>query len=263
MAWLAAIAGGKVVLLTLILTRVSGLMMTVPIYGSAQVPPQVRALLAFAMSLLVLPAQWHVEVRDPGTLLNYLTLVGTELVIGVWLGLGIQILFSGIELAGQLIGRVSGEMMAETYDPTTEENNAVLSQLFHWVGMAVFLCIGGHRMVMAGLLDTFHVIPPGGAGLPDSVRQTCEVLLTESISLGIQAAAPVLTALLLATLVVGLIGRTMPQLNVLALGFNLYALVMFGVLIISIGSIVWVFQDQVEPILNVMLETLRSAPRSL
>jgi flagellar biosynthetic protein FliR len=129
--------------------------------------------------------------------------------------------------------------------------------------MAVFLCIGGHRMVMAGLLDTFHAIPPGGAGLPDSVQQTCEVLLAESFSLGVQAAAPVVTALLLATLVVGLVGRTLPQLNLMALGFSLYALVMFGVLIISLGGIIWVFQDQVEPILNMMLETLRAAPKPL
>ena len=250
MEWLTAIATGKVVLLTLILTRVSGLMMTAPIYGSNQVPMQIRALLAFAMSLLILPAQWHVEISDPGSLVNYLALLGTELAIGVWLGLAIHILFSGVELAGQVIGRVSGEMMAETYDPTTDENSSVLSQLFQWVGLAVFLCIGGHRMVMAGLLDTFRTIPPGGAGLPDSVRQTCEVLLTQSVSLGIQAAAPVLTALLLATVVVGLVGRTMPQLNVLALGFSFYALVMFGVLIVSLGSIIWVFQDQVEPILK-------------
>jgi flagellar biosynthesis protein FliR len=55
----------------------------------------------------------------------------------------------------------------------------------------------------------------------------------------------------------------MPQLNVLALGFSLYALVMFGVLIISLGTIVWIFQDQVEPILNAVLETLRAAPRPL
>ena len=263
MDWLATIATDKIVLLTLILTRVSGLMMTVPIYGSNQVPAQIRVLLAFAMSLLVLPAQWHVEVRDPGTLLNYLTMTGAELAIGVWLGLGIHILFSGIEMAGLLIGRISGETTAEAYDPTIDDNNSILSQLFHWVAMAVFLGIGGHRMVMAGLLDTFSTIPPGGAGLPDSVRQTCEVLLTESFSLGIQAAAPVVTALLLATVVVGLIGRTLPQLNLMALGFSLYALVMFTVLIISLGGIIWVFQDQVEPILNIMLETLRSAPRPL
>jgi flagellar biosynthesis protein FliR len=253
MSWLSQIDAGKILLFTLILSRVSGLMMAAPVYGAAEIPLQIRALLAFALSLLILPAQWHLTVHDPNTVLAYLVLVGTEVVVGLWLGLGMQILFSGMHMAGQLISRVSGETLSEIFDPNMGESLPMLSQMLYLLSLAVFLGMGGHRLVMAGLLDTFQTIPLGSAGLPASLRETFDLLVTQSFTLAIQAAAPVLAAILVATLVIGLIGRTLPQLNVMVLGFGLNAMTMYAVLMFSLGGAVWVFQDQVEPILDVLL----------
>jgi flagellar biosynthesis protein FliR len=259
MSWLNQIDAGKILLFTLILSRVSGLMMAAPMYGALEVPVQVRALLAFALSLLILPTQWHLTVHDPGAVLVYLVLVGTELVVGLWLGLGMQILFAGIQMSGQLISRVSGETLSEVFDPNMAENLPMLSQMLYMLSLAVFLGMGGHRLLMAGLLDTFQTVPPGSAGLPDTVRETFDLLVTQSFTLAIQAAAPVLTAILIATLVIGLIGRTLPQLNVMVLGFGLNAMVMYAVLMVSLGGAVWVFQDQVEPMLETLLRATQDA----
>jgi flagellar biosynthetic protein FliR len=81
-------------------------------------------------------------------------------------------------------------------------------------------------------------------------------LLTESFSLGIRAAAPAMVALLLVTLIMGIISRTLPQLNVMSFGFGISALATLGALWVSVGSIAWVFQEQLEPALETMLDAL-------
>jgi flagellar biosynthetic protein FliR len=164
--WLRQLDPEKFLLFTLVLTRVSGLTMTAPIYGTKDVPLQVRALLAVALALLLAPSQWHVDVAHPGTTLNYLVFVGSELLIGTCLGLGVVILFSGVQLAGQLVGRIGGLMLADVFDPTTESSVPMFSRLLWLVTFSVFVCIGGHRVVMAGLLDTFRTIPPGSGLVP-------------------------------------------------------------------------------------------------
>jgi flagellar biosynthetic protein FliR len=256
MDWLAQIDVEKFILFTLVLTRVSGLVITAPIYGTPDVPARVRALLAVALAVLITPSQWDVVVQHPGNVLNYLVFLASELVIGLSLGLGIVILFSGIQLAGQMMGRMGGLILADVFDPTSGTSVPMFSRLMLLVTLAVFVTIGGHRVVMAGLLDTFQTIPPGSGAVPTSLAETFVALLAQSFALAIRAAAPVVTSLLLSTLVMGLISRTLPQLNILAVGFGMNSLLTFGVLALSLGAAVWVFQDQLEPTLEMLLEAL-------
>jgi flagellar biosynthetic protein FliR len=260
MDWLQYLPTEKLILFTLILTRVSGLVMTAPVYGTPDIPVQVRALFAFALALLVTPSQWLVSVQYPGTMVNYLVVIGSELLIGLVLGLGIALLFAGIDAAGQMIGQSSGLLMAEIFDPTQGDNVSLLSRLLYFVAVAVFVCIGGHRMVMGALLDTFQAIPPGSAAVPGSLKDTFTHMAAQSLLLGIRAAAPVMLALLLANLVLGLIARTLPQLNVLVLGFGINSLLTAGVLTVSLGAAAWVFQDQVEPTVERLMESLIGRP---
>ena len=262
MTWLNLLKPEGFVLFTLVLTRVSGLTMTAPIYGTREIPMQVRGLLAFALALLITPTQCHVAVQYPGNLPQYAVLLAAELLMGLCLGLGIVILVGGVQLAGEMIGYVSGLMLADVLDPSTETNVPLFSRLMFLVTIAVFVCIGGHRIVMAGLLDTFASIPPGSGAVPDSIAQTFVTLLAQSFNLGIRAAMPVVTALLLATLMMGLIARTLPQLNVLVLGFGLSAMLTLAMLSLTLGAAAWAFQEQVEPALETILEALHAPLRS-
>lgn len=256
MEWVHQLDMEKFLLFTLVLSRLSGLMMTAPIYGTQDIPMQIRALLSVALAVLLLPSQWHVPIDYPGTTLNYLVFIGAELLVGLCLGLGVVVLFSGVQVAGQLIGRVGGMMLADIFDPATGASVPLVSRMMMLVATAVFVCIGGHRVVMAALLDTFESIPPGSASVPTSMADTFVTLMHESFVLGIRAAAPVVTALLLSTLVMGLISRTLPQLNILAVGFGMNAMLSYGVLALSLGAAIWVFQGHVEPTLDVLLEAL-------
>src|SRR5262249_4131687 len=121
---------------------------------------------------------------------------------------------------------------------------------------------GGHRQVMEALLDTFVTIPPGQATLPTDLVETFTNLLTQSFTLAIRAAAPTMTALLLATLVLGLTSRALPQLNVMTAGLGLNALVALGTLSLTLGVAAWAFQEQLEPTFETLLGTLQGTSAS-
>ena len=127
-------------------------------------------------------------------------LLGSEAAIGALPGLGRLILVHGMTLAGELISQASGLRMAEVFDPTLDEKVPLFSRLLFLVAVSMFLCIGGHRLVMAGLLDTFRTIPPGSGQFSRSLADGIMTLVGQSFSLGIRVAAPAVTALLAATL---------------------------------------------------------------
>jgi flagellar biosynthesis protein FliR len=262
MPCLNEILADKLVLFSLVLGRVGGLVATAPLFGMSAVPAQVKALLAFALALLVMPLQWNAATACPGGLAEYAIQLGSEIVIGACLGLGVMVLVYALGLAGEMIGHASGLSAADIFDPTTEENVPHFSRLMVLTTVAVFLCIGGHRMVMAGLLDTYRAIPPGSYAAPQPMLDAFLTLIQQSFSLGIRAAAPTVTALLLATVALGLVGRTLPQLNVLAVGFGLNAMLTFAVLGLTLGAAAWAFQDEVEPALRAVLDALHTPLRS-
>jgi flagellar biosynthesis protein FliR len=247
----------KFVLFTLVLGRVTGLLMSAPIFGNRTMPMQFRALLAVAVAVLALAGQWNAQVAVPVDTMGYLLLMGGEALVGLCLGLGIDILLTAANVAGQIVGQASGESLAEIYDPQTDENFAVHAQLFAALATMVFVAVGGHRLLMGALLDTFQAIPPGHAGAPgDGVVECLYKLLTQAFSLGIRVAAPTVVALMLTTLVLGLVSRTLPQLNIMAMGFGLNSLVTYGVLMLTVGAVTLVFEEQLEPALESLVGAL-------
>ncbi|HEV3136723.1 MAG TPA: flagellar biosynthetic protein FliR [Pirellulales bacterium] len=243
---------------TLVFVRIGALVAIAPVFGSSDVPVRMRALMALALAALIAPLQFGRVTGYPDTLVGYLVLVGAEALIGLTLGLGIMVLFSGMQVAGQVISQMSGMQLADVFNPSFNENVPVFSQLLFHVSVAVFVIIGGHRKVMEALLDTFVWLPAGQGGFSRSVVEAMTSLLAQSFLLGVRAAAPAMVALLLATLVLGLLSRTLPQLNVMALGFGFNALVTLGALSISLGAAAWIFQDEIAPVLATLVAALKS-----
>lgn len=248
---------GQFLLFVLVLVRTSGLVVIAPIFGGTDVPAQVRVLLAVALAVLIAPTQIGRPLDVPQTLVDLTLLAVGELLLGLALGLGVTILLSGFQLAGQIIGQLSGMALAEVFNPSVDTSLPLISQLLHMFALAIFVTIGGHRLVMAGLLDTFATLPPGSGSVSGSLADTCVLLTTQAFDLGIRAAAPATVALLLATVIMGLISRTLPQLNVLSFGFGLSAVATFAALSVSLGPIAWLFQEQLEPFVEAVLAGLR------
>ena len=243
----------------LVLTRVGSLLMALPVLGTATVPMQVRAILAVGISLILTPLFWGQPLPPPENLLVLAGLLAREAVLGLALGLTVMILLSGMQLAGQLVSQTSGLTLADVANPNFDTNVPLFSQILELLALAIFFLVGGHRHVIDALLRSFTWMPPGQGRLPADLTQALTQITAQSFEVGIRAAAPVMVALLLATLVVALISRTLPQLNAVAVGLNFNSLIVLGVLGICLGSAAWVFQEELEPAIEHVGQTFLSA----
>jgi len=244
---------------TLVLARVGALVISAPIFGAAAIPIPARAFLVVAISLLISPLVATHPPADMTNILIYGRYLISEALVGLLLGFGITLFLTGIQLTGQIISQLGGSAIAEVFDPTANSNVSIYSQLFYFLALAMFVLLDGHRLVMDALLDTYNTIPAGRATLGQTYVEALTTLLSQSFLLGVRAAAPTMTALLLATMVLGLIGRTMPQINILAVGFGINSLLTLGCLFTSIGTVAWAFPEQVAAALNVLSEALRKS----
>jgi flagellar biosynthesis protein FliR len=256
MPWLEGFYLTPFLIFTFVLARVSGLVMTAPTFTGTYVPMQVRAFLAIGIAAILMPTQWGKPFDAPGNLADYAILMAGELLIGVILGMGIAILAAGLQLSGQVIAQMSGMALADVLNPGSDNEVPIFASMLYMVGLAVFVVIGGHRALIDALMGTFTAIPIGHGAAIGSLGETVSTLMAESFALGLRAAAPAMVALLLATLVLGLIGRTLPQLNVLVLGFGINSLITLAALFVSVGAVAWLFQEYFDPVLKTLLDGL-------
>ena len=253
MSWLSLLDPSLLIIFTLVLSRMAGLLVTAPIYGGTDIPPQARILLAVALAMLITPSQLARAVAPPQTLVDLLIVMVGEAMIGLILGLGILILLSGLQLAGQIISQLGGNSIGEVFNPQLDANVPLFAQVFNYFALAIFAIVGGHRIMMAALLDTFVAMPPGAATFDDSLVEICSTLVTQSLVLGIQISAPATAVLLLTNIVLGIISRTLPQLNVLSFGFGFNALITFGMLWLSLGGLGDIFLTHWQQTLDTLL----------
>ncbi|MEQ8836676.1 MAG: flagellar biosynthetic protein FliR [Lacipirellulaceae bacterium] len=244
---------------TLVLARVGALVMTAPILGTKAAPIQFRAFLAIALTLLVTPMFGSAPTADVTNLLQFGKAVMSEALVGMLLGLGVMILLSGVQVSGQIVSQMGGTAVAESFDPTLDTNLSVYSQLFYFLTLTMFVLLDGHRLIMGALLDTYVWLPPGEATLGPSYVEALTSILGQSFLLGVRAAAPAMIALFLSTLVLGLIGRTMPQINILVIGFGIKAMLTLGCLFISLGAIAWAFPQQAGAAIDVLRDAIKQA----
>lgn len=228
----------QLLVFVLVLTRISGLVMVAPIFGSHSVPVRIRAFLAIGLSLIVAPLQGPLTPSLPTDLLHVLLMLGREILLGLSVGLVVLILFTGLQVAGQVMGQMSGMSLADVFDPTFNADVPVLAQLLDVAALAAFVAIGGHRQVLGVLLDTFRMRPPGADDIPPELVSALTAVVSESFIIGFRAAAPVMVALLLAALILGLISRTLPQLNIIAVGFGVNTLILLAVLSVCFGAMI-------------------------
>lgn len=238
----------------LVLVRVGGFVALVPTFGLCAAPKQVRVLLAIGLALLVAPIYGSAELPSDGA--ELLVRASREAVLGLVLGGALWLLIGGLQAAGQLIGQISGLSMAQLFDVRSPEGTPLLGRLFELTAIGTFLLSGGQRQVMSALLDSFQWMPPGAVGVSGGLLTVLLEIAGQAFSLALRVAAPVLAALLLTTLLLGILSRTVPQWNAMTIGPSVNLFVALAVLAVCLGGGMWIFQEQTEIALEAVRETL-------
>lgn len=219
----------------LVLTRMTGIFIFAPVFGSSVIPMRVKALLAGVLAFCVypmVPAQLPIE-------LNLFTLgltIGTELLIGLVIGYGASLPLIAMQLGGVMIGQQLGLGLAQVMDPQFNEQTEVLSQFLFMVALALFLMLDGHQAMFAALIESYRSVPLGGYRPDGTLLSLVVGLLRSMFELGLRVAAPVLCLIFLETVAMGFVARTVPQLNILSLGFPLRIIAGFMMLVAMVGA---------------------------
>jgi len=201
----------------LALFRVGGLMLVAPFWSSRSVPLMVRSALTVLLVTLLIPVLQGSPRPDHVGVLSFVS----EWIIGVGIGLGAAILIAGVELAGDVLAIQTGLSGANVLDPLSGQGTGAVSQLLTLVVTLLLLVTGGHLVMLEALARSFEVAP---LGVPVDVRSGALHLVRLGALVfygGLQFAAPIVAAVSLGYLALGVLARTSPQLNMLAVAFPL------------------------------------------
>ena len=201
--------------------RVSLIVFLLPFYGGESIPVQVKGAACIVLSIAVWPHLSFDGAYFPAHPFGIALLLGTELLLGLMLGLCVHFVFAGIQTGGQMLGFQMGFTMIQVADPLSGQQISITSHLLYMVSMVIFLSLDGHLVLLRALTATFTLIPPGEFFFRPPVFMEVFRLSGEMFILCIKIAAPVLAALFLIELALALMARAAPQMNLLMVGMPL------------------------------------------
>lgn len=241
----------QIVPLMLVVARVSGLFLFTPILANRLAPRRVRAMVALVMGLAVYAGLPTGARSLPETdFLGLVPLVVGELLIGAVMGFIAALPVFALDLAGFVIGHQMGLGLARVYNPEIDADTDSLGQLLMYVGLGVFVSLGGLESLFLSLGSTFERIPPGGIGAADVPLDAIVGVLTSGFELAIRVAAPALCIILLVMIAMGFMMKSMPQINVLSVGFTVQILCGLGVVTLSLWAAQQAAGDEIVRVLE-------------
>lgn len=220
----------------LVLTRTSGLFIIAPVFGSQNVPIRIRVGLAFAIALLLFPVldEKYPVLEVPATILGYSLAVIGELFIGWLIGMVAYVVIVAINMAGKVMDMQVGFAMVNVMDPTTNQQNALIGSFLYNLCIIIFLVMNGHHMLLSALVGSFDSIPLMGIN-PSTDLSRLMIDYTGGIFVtGMKVALPVTFAILMVNVGLGVLARTMPQMNIFVIGIPLQLTIGIFVLMILV-----------------------------
>ena len=205
-----------------------------PVFGAAFVPVQTRLIISLAVGIPALSATNFTLPADGLVSIAGFLLVAGEVMAGLAIGFAIQIGFSAALVAGEVIGNAMGLGFAAMVDPSNGQQNPVIGQFLAILGTFLFLSIDGHLALAATIVESYRALPPGDAWLTAESVRGLVYFGSVLFAAGLSIALPVAFALVLLQIVMGLLARSAPQLNLFAVGFP--ATLFAGLVLLAIAA---------------------------
>jgi flagellar biosynthetic protein FliR len=234
---------GQLLIFLLVLTRISGVFFLAPIFGSSNIPTQVKIGLSLMTSLVVLPFIAG-NVSPNMHIVDFALLLAKELTVGAIIGFTATLVFMGILLAGQIIDIQMGFGMVNVVDPLSNISVSIMGQFKNLLAMLVFLAINGHHFLFTALTKSFEIVPLTTFELTPSITENFIGMVVNMFVIGLKIGGPAIGVLLITDFALGIIARTVPQMNVFIVGMPLKITIGF-ITIISMLSLLLIYFSQI------------------
>ncbi len=244
----------NIVTFLLLFIRFASFLSFIPLFSFPTIPMTAKAAFAFWLSVLFFPLIPKVSFE-----INFFTVVFAvleEVTLAFLVGSALNLMFDVLRFAAEQISFVMGFTMATVFDPNSGVQSTIMAQFFVWVAILIFIAFGGDHLEIVLVAKSLHSLPFGTLFDIHAFYQFFTDYMSKYFLLGFSLAFPILAVSLLSDIIFGMIMKTMPQFNLLVVGFPIKIAISFLVLMAIIGSMMRVFENGTINIFNVLAQII-------
>lgn len=217
--------------------RTVGMFLFSPIFGKKNVPTSMKAGFAFFISIITANLV-KLNVSLGNNIIQYLIISMQEFIVGLIMGYISYAIFSACFLAGQLIDMQIGLGMISVLDPQSNLQIPITGNFYYLIAALVFLIINGHHVLISALVESYYIVPIGKAVITSALLKQLIYVFTEMFVIAIKLSIPIVGTMFIVDLTLGIISKTMPQLNIFVVGVPLK--IVLGLIIIVLTTTIFV-----------------------
>lgn len=241
-----------------ILVRVLGAVAYAPIFGNATVTRRARLILGLAISYAMVTANPYIPLEYT-SFIGYTVILLRELMVGLTLGFTTSIALTIINMAGQFIDREIGFSMVSNFDMTFNTETTITAEFYSMSVMLIMLCTNMHYFILSALSDSFEMIPVGQVVIDTgALYDTMVEYIAGYFMIAIRIALPVMISIMLLNMVLGILAKTAPQMNMFAIGLQLKIFVGFAVMFATLAFLPNITEFVYHQMQEVVVDVLQS-----
>ncbi|MDX1295682.1 MAG: flagellar biosynthetic protein FliR [Sulfurimonadaceae bacterium] len=248
MEWAYIFSEARVAGFILLYIRFTAMFMAIPIFSHQSIPMTVKAAVAFFFTVVFYPSMPELEVAITGPTLTVAVL--GEMLFGLAIGMVLQLAYHVITFAGGQISFIMGFSLASAIDPQTGVSMPIISQFLSLLALMMLFSIDMHHWILLYMNDSLAAIPLGGFMLTPNLFEYIVQAAANMFLVGFMIAFPIIALSWLADIIFGMLMKTMPQFNLLVIGFPIKIAVAFVVLIVTLGSTLLIVEQQMVGAFN-------------
>lgn len=230
----------------LVMFRLAGLLIFAPLLSSVMIPARVKVLLVLMFAAAIYPMIAPPQLPATATILELAPLALREALIGGVMGLIATLPILAMDMAGVIVSQQMGFGLARVYNPLNDTDMDLLGQLLSFVALGLFIALGGLNLLFATLLGSFANAPLGVLRADQTPLSLITATLSAGFELALRVSAPVGALIFLVLVAIGVLNKTMPQLNVMTIGFSIKILAGFLVLAASLTAVAHAGADEIS-----------------
>lgn len=246
----------------LVLVRITGMFFLSPIFGRRNIPNYFKIGFCFIFSVITANSITMPDLTQYVSLTAYVILIAKELLIGLMMGFISYMLFSSIYIAGQLIDMRIGFGMVSMFDPITNVQIPITADFYVIIATVMMLITDSHHLLIQAIVDSYDILPIGEAIFGGAVIEQTFKLFTSVFELGFRIAAPITVSILITDLSLGIISKSMPQMNVFMLGMPIKIILGLIIIFITIGAFKGIVNVIIQGTYEEIYKLLRQAKGS-
>ena len=217
---------GQLAAFLLVLSRTSGIFFISPFFGATNVPYRLRAVAAITTAFLIFPAiVQETVVTAPASVLMFAGTIAQEIFVGWLIGFVAFVAMAAINMSGKIMDMQVGFAVANVMDPTSGQNSPLIGSFLNYLAIIYFLVANGHHIILTALVQSFNSVPLDGLVWNQSMIDFIINITNGVFVVGMKIAMPVTFSILITNVGMGILARTMPQMNIFVIGIPMHLMI--------------------------------------